>query len=296
MTRDTDPKGSNHATAMGRRTRVLIGLAVLATAGWLFRDALASVATSVLRREESSHGILVPIIAAFLVRAKYGKIAGLRPEPDTVVGLAVAGAGILLFLPLVNGPGVVLPSLLFLMVLSGLILFVFGREVFREVRFPLFFLATMIPIPEPAYLQVSECMRRLTTWASVGMLQLSGFPIARTGYDIHLPHMDLVVGYGCSGIRYLISYLVFGLAYAYMWKRTLGSRTVLVLATVPISAFAGTLRQIVIFLGAHYVGPSSTEDGPHVLLSWSVFVVVLAAAVLLERRFCRRERHKQVAR
>jgi len=37
------------------------------------------------------------------------------------------------------------------------------------------------------------------------------------------------------------------------------------------------------FLTAHYIGPVMVEDRPHVLLSWSVFTVLLVAAIAADR-------------
>ncbi len=46
-------------------------------------------------------------------------------------------------------------------------------------------------------------------------------PFIREGYNIHLPNVDLYVAKSCSGIRYLISYFVFGLAYAFIYKKSI---------------------------------------------------------------------------
>ena len=159
----------------------------------------------------------------------------------------------------------------------------FGKDMFKDLGFPLFYLATMIPLPKPLYAQLTEGMRMATTSLSVWVLQLFHFPIYREGYNVSLPNMNLFVANSCSGIRYLIPYFVFGLAYAFVCKKTLKSRVLVVLAAIPISVIGGAIRQSLIFLSAHYIGPFMAEHRPHVMISWSVFVTVLVLAMALDR-------------
>ena len=72
---------------------------------------------------------------------------------------------------------------------------------------------------------------------------------------------------------------VFGIAYAFRFKHNIRSRLVVVAAAVPLAIAGGVLRLWIIFTTAYYIGPVMTEHRPHVLLSWSVFMVVLVAAI-----------------
>ena len=150
----------------------------------------------------------------------------------------------------------------------------------------------MIPIPEHLYAQLTEWMRRAITSGSVSMLQAFQFPIHRAGYHISIPNTDLVVAEGCSGIRYLIPYFVFGLAYAFVCKKTMKSRIIVALATIPISIIGGVIRLSVIFLSAYYVGPFMAAHRPHIMISWSVFITVLMGAIWMDRRVSKGLRRK----
>ena len=196
----------------------------------------------------------------------------------------MVGAGLLLFSLVDHSREVTLPALSFLLVAAGLVVGLFGKEIFKGLVFPLFFLVTMIPLPKPLYAQLTEWMRMATTSGSVGLMQSIQFPIYREGYTISIPNLNLFIDNGCSGIRYLIPYFVFGLAYAFVSKRTTRSRVLVVLATIPIAILAGVLRQSFIFLSAHYIGPYMAGHRPHVLISWTVFMSVLLGAMWVDRR------------
>ena len=146
---------------------------------------------------------------------------------------------------------------------------------------------TMIPLPEPVYMKIAELMRSVSTAGSVWISRLCGVPLVRDGYYIYLPNTNLFVAEGCSGMRYLISYLVFSVAYAYYFKRSVKSRLLVVLAALPISIFAAVMRLTVIFLAAYYIGAFMAGKQEHILLSWCVFAALLAGAMIFDYRFCR---------
>lgn len=262
---------------------VLVGLGLL-----VYRESLSEVIASVLHREDASHGLCVPFISGYLIWLRLEKIKEAKPSFAIVPGMAMVGAGFLLFFLGRNNTEFALGALSFLLVTAGLVIGLLGRDLFKELRFPLFFLVAMIPLPKPLYAQLTEGMRMATTSLSVWVLQLFHFPIYRESYNVSLPNMKLFIANSCSGIRYLVPYFVFGLAYAFVCKKTLKSRVFVVLATIPISIIGGALRQSLIFLSAHYIGPFMAEHRPHVLISWSVFMTVLVGVMWMDRKISRR--------
>jgi exosortase len=126
-------------------------------------------------------------------------------------------------------------------------------------------------------------MRTITIWGSVGLLKIAGVPHYREGFDLHLSNIHLYVDGSCSGIRYLLSYMVFGTAYAFRFKDTVFSRVTTIVSTVPLSILGGILRLSVIFFSAHYISPALAKGRPHVLLSWSVFTILLVGAIAIDQ-------------
>ncbi len=268
------------------KIRILILFAILIGLGLtVYSDAMSGLIVSVLHREGSSHGVFVPFISVVVLWLRWERIKKIEHKYTLIPG-AIILTGSFLMLYITRGTTEnALPVLSFLMMMAGLIMALFGTKVFKEVSFPLFFLMTMIPLPKPVYAQIAEWMRATSTSGSTWILQLSGVPFIREGYNIHLPNVNLYVAKSCSGIRYLISYFVFGLAYAFIYKKSIKSRILVLIATIPLSVFAGVLRLDTIFLSAYYVGAFMSSEQPHILLSWSVFTLVLAGAILMDRKW-----------
>jgi exosortase len=266
------------------RGRWLIFLLVLLGLGLtIYKECLYALFVSVLQREGSSHVLFVPFISGYILWLKLDRIKEVAYRVALPVGAAVLMAGFALFYLGRSGPSCSLPVLSFLLVAAGLIQVLCGREMFKEVSFPLFFLAAMIPLPAGVYSQLAEWMRQTITWPAVSLVKPLGIPIHQVGYDIYLPDIHLHVDHGCSGIRYLLSYFVFGIAYAFRFKQSSKARILVVAAAVPLAVMGGVLRLWIIFISAYYIGAVMAEHRPHVLLSWSVFSTLLVAAIAADR-------------
>ena len=265
----------------GRWLLFFLGLASLGVT--IYGKFLYALSAAVLQRHGSSHGLFVPFISGYLIWLKFDKIKGVMPKPDLLSGSVMATAGVVLFILGHSSEGFSLPVLSFLLIAAGLVLVLFSREVFRELGFTLFFLAAMIPLPEAAYNQIADWMAQTSTWGVVTVMKPMGIPLFREGFDVYLPDIHLYVGRSCSGIRYLLSYLVFGVAYAFRFKRSFTSRVLVVMGAVPLSIAGGVLRLGIIFSSAYFIGPIMVEHRPHVLLSWSVFTALLLGVIAVDR-------------
>ena len=248
----------------------------------LYRSALIIVLGAVIHREGSSHGVFVPFLSAFFLWTKREVLRETDPRWDYLgIPLVVVGA----MFPIFNLGSYHLQALSFTAFVGGLIMIHLGRTFFKEISFPLFFLITMIPIPSGFYLQLSNLIRDITFGGSSWVISLFGLTYHKEGLLIHLPNAALSIATGCSGIRYLVSFFVFGIAYAYLHRTTLRSRLLIVASTVPISVVASICRLTSIFTLTYIFGPRMAEYWPHVFVSWSVFFAVLLLSIAADRFF-----------
>jgi len=272
----------------GRSINIVAALVLSTLACFLYREALANVTLSVLHREGSSHGVFVPFISGYFLWLKWDKIKQAIIKFTPAAGFLWLFVGFILFFAASFLKEISLSALSFLFVLAGIVSGTFGAGVFKQASFPLFFLVTMIPLPETLYIQLTEIMRAITTAGSVGVLKVLSVSHYREAYEVYLSNITIYVAPSCSGMRYLLSYFVFGLAYAFLFKGSIKSRVLLVLLTIPLSIIAGVLRLSTIFLAAEYIGPFMADRRPHVLLSWAVFVAVLFLAIAVDQFISRR--------
>jgi exosortase len=256
---------------------------------FLYRKPLQFIFTAALQRQDSSHGIIVPIIFLYFIWLKLDQIKKIR--------FATAfWSAILMFLV-----GIILVSfsdipefslafhvLSFIFMISGSILLLFGRQIFMETFFPLVFLVTMIPLPQNIYNWISEWLRYINTAGSIAVAKIFGVPIYREGYDVYIPKVHFIVDYGCSGIRYLLSFFTFSIVYVYLFKAGFLSRILYPTISIPLAIIAGTARLSIVFLAAYYISPFWGEHRPHVFLSWVVFILFLFGSVVIDRLITRK--------
>jgi exosortase len=143
----------------------------------------------------------------------------------------------------------------------------------------------MIPIPEDLYKTLANYLRHISTDGSLKIVSLLGIPYFKEGWLVQLPNALLKVNIGCSGIRYLISYVVFGIAYAWLYRDKVSSRVLIVALTIPISLFASICRLTAIFILTYTFGPYMAEHRPHIITSWIVFFVILITSIAADQYF-----------
>lgn len=263
----------------------LIALFSIIGAWALFENSVTQTAIAVWHREGSSHGLFIPFIAFYFIWQKRERLRE--------IDIAIDWLGIPLILcavvfGLAGRQFFQIGFFGFILFVVGLACFLLGRKLLREISFPLFFLLTMIPIPTDTYVSMAEMTRDITLEGAVFVITKWGIPFFRNGIMIELPNVMLKVNLGCSGIRYLVSYVIFGLAYAYLFRKNNLSRVLVVLAVFPISIGASIFRLSLIFLLTYYIGPQMAEYWPHVIISWVNFFLVMMLTLFLDQWYLRR--------
>jgi exosortase len=269
-----------------RFLRFAVLLLALGLVGIVFYSStLSELLSAVLRREESSHGLFVPLLSLLFVWRKRNRLREIEPRDEIIPGVGVLAVGLLLFSLARAYNYFFWESCSFLIVLAGLVICFLGKDWFKEIIFPIFFLICMIPIPWNIYLLIANWVKSIALELSTDVLALTGVPFLREESLLHLPNVTLNVTPGCSGIRYLLSYFVFGLAYAYLYRNRVIQRCMIVLLSIPISLMASTLRVTGLALLAYYIGPQAAEtfSWQHTGMSWLLFLSVLAFFLTLDQ-------------
>ena len=267
------------------KLRLILFAIALLIASIFYREALNNLSSAVIHREGSSHGIFVPFLSAFFLWTKRDSLIKSELKYD-LLGIPVIVLGIILTL-IVTEP-CSLRILEFIIVIAGLVLLLFGKRFFKEVSFPLFFLITIVPIPDDIYRRLAEAIRVVSFGGARLVISILGIPFYHDENFIQLHNARLLVAISCSGIRYLVSYFVFSLAYAYLFKTAIWSRIAVVISSIFISLLASVGRLSSIFILTHYISPKMAEHGPHILISWCVFFIVLIVAISLDQHFQKR--------
>jgi exosortase len=226
-------------------------------------------------KPEYSHAFFVPLFSAFVVWQRRREITAHVPR-GTSWGLPVILAGIGL---LVAGEfaveGFLMRSSL-LVILAGLVLFHLGREVFRELAFPLAFLLFMVPLPAIFLYAIAFPLQNLAAHNAAWALDLLGVPVVLDGNIIQLSRLTLGVTEACSGVRSLVSLVGLAVAWAYVALPGVWPMIALALAALPITIVANAARVVATGLIGQWFGIEYAQGFFHFLGGSAIFVFAFA--------------------
>ncbi|MEZ4330645.1 MAG: exosortase/archaeosortase family protein [Myxococcota bacterium] len=266
-------------------------IVVVALVGLAWLPGLRVLAEAWGANDFSTHGYLVPFVALWAATAHRDVLATLpaRPMPLArgLLGLCVLAylAALLLEQPTLLG-------IVFVATVVVLVLALRGPIWVSWLRFPLAYLAFMIPLPIAWVTPVIVSLQLWVSTLAVRLLQAFGVAIHREGNVLMLPgDVSLFVAEACSGITSLVTLIPIGVVIAYLTEATWSRRSVLVAAVVPIALVGNLVRVIVTVLLAQRVDVEYATRGPlHEWAGVSTYVVgclCLLGLGALMRRFGR---------
>ena len=187
------------------------------------------------------HGFLIPLVSLYIVwqRRELLKKANVSGEMS---GLAIVVIGLFVHIICALLKVYFLSGFSFVFVLYGLILFFFGKDMTRNLIFPIFFLLAMIPLPLVLIGNLTVRLKLFAAQCATVILNHIGFPSMRDGSIIKMPNSFIAVEAPCSGLRSLISLLTLGLLFAFAMKVSYVKKGLLLLSAIPIALAANIVR------------------------------------------------------
>lgn len=244
-----------------------------------------------------SHGYLIPFITLWLVWSNRARLARLKPSGDLAGwGLATLGFGLFVLLAgsyLRRGS---IQGASLIIVLCGLVFFLYGRAISRVLLFPLLFTFSMIPMSMWMLNQFTFPLKMFATAGTVKVVnglhaaRLHPSGVVQRGSDVVWRKADgtedsLTVAEACSGLKSLIALLTFGALLAYLSKLSGRHRVLLFLAGVPISLLANMWRIVTLtVVGGHFGSAVARPDGwVHDSTGLGIFAVAFVLFFTFER-------------
>jgi exosortase len=252
----------------------------------MYGGVLSSLVRQWASDDNYSHGFFVVPLALYFAweRRQALRIAPIRPS---IAGLILLVLSLCVFLAGRLGAELFLTRVSLIGVAGGILLFVWGRNHFRILAFPLAFLILMIPLPAIIFNQIAFPLQLLASRAGETVLNLAGIPVLREGNVLQLPSRSLEVAEACSGIRSLVSLLTLAIVLGYFGERRTGRRFLIALSAIPIAILANAARVAGTGLASELVNPAAAEGFFHTFSGWLMFVVAFAGLAAVQRLISR---------
>jgi exosortase len=257
------------------RLQLMLVLPLLA---WMYYRIVPGMVKQWYQDENYSHGFLVPIIAGYFVWQRWPDLKERLAKPDGL-GLVVIVWGVFQLLVAWLGTEYFTMRTSLIVLLAGMTLFWFGREVLKGMALPLGYLIFMVPLPYIVYDMLAFPLKLFVTRVSVAFLKIVGVVVMREGNIIMFPSTTLEVADACSGIRSLISLLAIAVAYAFLMRTSTLRRCMIIVSAIPIAVATNALRVIVTGILAQWWGARAAEGFFHEFAGMAVFALAMVMLV-----------------
>lgn len=240
-----------------------------------------------------SHGFVVPLISIFFIWNKWETLRRLVPQGATAAGGALLLLGVVGQV-LFRATGTVhMSNLSMLVVMYGLVLFVFGWQHLKILWLPITFLIFAVPPPSPLYVAMTTPMQQIAAYLGVSLLPLFGALGEQHGTTLRVATahgmMSLNVAEACSGMRMLIAFFALAVALAYSTARPMWQKVFLAASALPIAILCNGLRVTLTgVLGARYGAEwarGATHETLGLLMLIPALFMQLGMAWLLDQQF-----------
>ncbi len=252
---------------------------LLLAAGLLYAKTLSGLALEWWRNPDYSHGLLLPFALAYILYQKKDKLAAMKLQPSWM-GLAVIVASQVVNLVGFLGAEFFLQRFSFLLLLSGLILFLVGARQLGESAFALVLLFFAIPLPAIVFNAVSLPLQFIASSWAESFLRVCQIPVYREGNILMLSQQTLNVAEACSGIRSLMSLITLGVMIAYFLPFRWWLKSLFIASTVPIALVANSFRVAGTGVLGRWFGEAAAQGFFHSFSGWLVFVCAFGVLIL----------------
>lgn len=232
----------------------------------------------------SEHGKLVPLIFAWLVWHHRDAVAKAKKQGSNQ-GLIWVALGCLIFAlgarTLQGRLGMAAAPVL----LYGVVLYLWGKEVARALLFPIAFLAFMIPVSGPVD-QATAHLQFMVVGIAQKVCSLLGIQLYAVGTTLR--PMDksfngFDIAEGCSGIRSLTAMVMVTVIYVHLTQTKLWKQLTILFCSIGFAIIGNAGRIVSIFVVAKYFGPTFAGGPYHHWSGYVSFPIALGAMVLLSR-------------
>lgn len=265
--------------------RHLVALAIAAAALLaLFHRDIATLASLWWTSTTFGHCLFIGPVIAWLVWQRRNDLAQLTPAAWAPGLLLVAGGGCIWLVG--DAASVDLFEQLGLVVmLQGAVVTILGPSVARALLFPLAYAFFLVPFGE----SMEQPLQSVTVAMVMPMLHAVGVPATVDGVLITIPHGYFEVAEACSGAKFEIAMIAFGVLVANVcfvsWRRRAAFMAMAL--TVPI--LANAVRAFGTIYAAHLTSVEAATGYDHIVYGWIFFGLVMAAVLAIGWRWFDRD-------
>jgi len=264
---------------------VLLSLGLLGMFTLTLHDLFFNVDAGLWNKDEHSHGPIMLCLSLWLLHARWkefdGKLDG--TAPGTWLAWVMFVVAVLFYAPGRALNIIYFEVFAFIPMLIGVVALIGGWPLLNKLKFPLFFLLFMVPIPGFVLDPISQFVKLHISIATAEILWYFGYPIGHTGVVLTIGPYQLLVADACAGMRTLFMLEAMGIFYLNVVRHTSLMRNItLGLLIVPISFAANMLRVLFLALITYHFGDEVGQGYLHGFAGLVLFVIALILTISID--------------
>ena len=251
-------------------------MACLAVAFFWFNWSSRGTLLGAWSQPDYQHGPLVPLFSLFLLWIRRDMIIPFTGR-GSWWGMAFLALWAWMRVAAVYFNFGSLPEMSVLPFLAGMALFVGGWQALRWAWPAIVFLAFMLPLPGDVQTLLSIQLQGIATRISVYAIQTLGIPSVAVGNVIQLTDKPLEVAQACSGLRMMMMFFALCIGAAFVIKKPLWEKLLIIASAAPIAILSNAARIIVtavcLEIARHWpslVDSTNIEGTIHDVAGWAI--------------------------
>lgn len=263
---------------------VVLSMGLLAMFSLTLQDLFRDNEAGLWAKDAHSHGPIMLAVAMWLLITRWREFKGATVlASGAMLAWPVLGIGSIFFV-LGRALGIIYFEVFaFIPMMVGLVLLSGGTPLLRKLKFPLFFLVFMVPIPGFVLDPFSQFIKLHISTAVTNILWFFGYPISHTGVVINIGPYQLLVADACAGMRTLFMLEAMGIFYLNVSRHSSALRNItLGLLIVPISFTSNMIRVIFLALLTYHFGDEVGQGFLHGFAGAVLFLVGLGLITSLD--------------
>jgi exosortase A len=227
-----------------------------------------------------NHVLLVPLILAWLAWQRWPQLQRLTPQSWWPGLVLLAAGGFVWVLGAISGLDLARQAGVVAM-LGACVPLLLGARVSAGLIFPLFYMVFLVPAGE----EMVNVLQTITAEITIALTHLSGIPARIDGVFIDTPAGLFEVAEACSGVKFLIAMVAFGVLASNVcfinWRRRAG----MMAACIVVPILANGVRAWGTIYAAQIWGVEVAGGIDHIIYGWFFFAIVLALVIAGAWRF-----------
>ena len=226
-----------------------------------------------------SHGFIVPFVTGFLIWQNKDILEKI-PKSYSLWGLVLIFGALVLHLISIIFYFYFSSGISIFILIIGITLFLFGKDIMKSIIFPISFLIFMFPLPTGLINIISYPLKMNVASMGSKLANLVGVPSFQAGFFIETSKGTLLIDNPCSGLRSLIAFTALGSLIAYSSRAAMEKRVTLFALSIPVALLTNVLRVLLLICVASYYGVDAVTPDK-IVHNLSGYVVFVAGGVVL---------------